>query len=180
MEIVAVLGASFSLRENEPNPCNIRIAKEVIRICTELIAQGHTPVLAVQREVGLALHELGSTSEGEWQYFIDNGGWAYHEIGQYDDGRYIGTKDVLDEALAFFEEFGATRFVAVANPFLHQQYTYFLARKHFKLMWRKVRYIGFDKESTQRWCRSWWQFAFQAVRLALGIEHGHGGRQAKA
>lgn len=180
MAIVAVLGASFSLREDEPNPCNIRIAKEAIRICRKLTRQGHTPVLALQWELDLALSKFGKLIEGSWQEIIDQGGWAYFVIGQYDDGRYLGTEELMNEALPFFEKFKATHFVAVANPFIHQQYTYWLARKHFKLMLRRVSWIGFDKESTQWWCRSWWQFVFQTVRLALRIEHGHGGRQAKA
>lgn len=181
MAIVAVLGASFSLREIEPNPCNIKIAKEAVRICEKLTKQGHIPVLVVQWELDLALSELGKLIEGcSWKEIIHQGGWAYSVIGQYDDGRYLGTGELVNEALPFFEEFNATHFVAVANPFIHQQYTYWLARKHFKLMFRKVKWIGFDKESTQRWCRSWWRFAYQTVRLALGLSHGHDGRQAKA
>lgn len=180
MTIVAVLGASFSLRDNEPGPCNVRIANEVIRICVELIEQGHIPVLAVQWEVDLALRELGSTSEGSWQHFIDNGGWAYHAIGQYDDGRYLGTKEVLNEALPFFREFSAIRFVGVANSFIHQPYLYWLARKRFKPMWRKVQGIGFDKESTQWWCRSGWQLCVYTAFTAVGGSHGHSGRQVKA
>ncbi len=46
MARVAVLAASFSLREEEPNPCNVRIAEEAFRVCDELIAEGHFPVLS--------------------------------------------------------------------------------------------------------------------------------------
>jgi len=120
MAIVGVLAASFSLRENEPNPCNVRLAEEAIRICKELIEQGHTPVLGAQWEIGLALQKKGEYSENTWGHFIEVKGWAYYEIGQYDDGRYLGTKEVLDEAMPFFKEMGVTRFVGVANPFIHQ------------------------------------------------------------
>ena len=178
MAIVAVLGASFSLRENEPNPCNIRLAEELVRICKELQANGHTPVVAVQWEIFLAFRQLTTET-----YFIPEttlyNGWYCHEIGQYNDGKYLGTKEVLEEAMPFFRSHNATHFVGVANAFIHQPYLYALARKDFSLMPKLVRGIGFDKESTQWWCRSWWQLTFQTVRLALGLSHGHNGRQAK-
>lgn len=181
MAIVGVLAASFSLEEQEPNPCNMRLGDEAIRVCKQLIEQGHTPILAVQWEIGLALQQKGTIEEGEWREFIQSGGWAYEEIGQDEDGSYLGTKEVFERALPFFKKLGATRFVGVANPFIHQPYLYWLARGHgMKLMWRHVRWIGFDKQSTQWWCRSWWQFAYQTVRLALGNEHGHNGRQEQS
>jgi hypothetical protein len=180
MANVAVLGPSFSLRENEPNPCNILIAEEVLRICHKLAQEGHNPVVVNQWEVGLAFRSHGTLLERDsHKELIASGAWPYLEIGQYNDGRYLGTKELINEALPFFAKFNATHFVAVANPFVHQQYTYWLARKHFKLMLRRVNWIGFDKESTQWWCQSWWQFAFQTVRLAFCLPHGYRGRQVK-
>lgn len=180
MAIVAVLGAAFSLREKEPNPCNVRLAVEAVRICVELKAQGHTPILVVQWEVGLAVKHYGQVLTGSSEEFIKNLVTDYHEIGQYDDGRYLGTKELFEEALPFFKKAGATHFVAVANPFLHQPYAYLLARKRFKPLWRRVYGIGFDKQSTQWWCRSWWQLLAYTVWLKFGGAHGHNGRQVKA
>ena len=170
MAIVAVLGASFSLREDEPNPCNVRLAKEVERISDNLVSNGHLPVVVVQWEIDLALRRLGA----------DVVNWDYKVIGPFDTDEYLGTEELITEASSFFQSFGATKFVAVANPFIHQQYVYFLARKHFKLMLRRVRWIGFDKQSSQWWCRSWWQFLYQTARLAMGASHGYDGKQAKA
>jgi hypothetical protein len=178
MAVVAVLVASFSLREVEPNPCNVRLAEEAVRICDDLVAAGHTVVIAAQWEVDLALQELGTFSEYDDATELHRAGaWLYMKIDQYDDGRYLGTKEVLEEALDFFQEYNATEFVAVANPFIHQPYVYWLARKHFKLRRQRVRQIRFDPESAQWWCRSWYQFAWQTVRLALGVRHGYAGRQ---
>ena len=181
MATVAVLAASFSLREDEPNPCNVRIAEEAFRICDELIAAGHVPILSAQWEVDLALHERRTADDFQFlprEVVIDQGVIPYvGSIGQLDDGQYLGTREVYDEALKLFREHGCTHFVGVAQPFIHQPYLYAMARKDFKLIWKRTRKIGFDKESTQWWCRSWWQFALQSVRLALGLEHGYNGRQ---
>lgn len=185
IKVVGVLAASFSLRDEEPNPCNQRLAEETFRICDELLTQGYLPVVVAQWEIDLALRELrtargfGRLSRRE---ALQKNITVYAgSIGQYDDGRYLGTKELLDEAMPLFKEYGATRFVGVANPFIHQPYLYWLARgTKLKLMWRRVRWIGFDRQSTQWWCRSWWQFAFQTIRLALGVTHGHDGRQAQA
>lgn len=185
IEMVGVLAASFSLRNEEPNPCNRRLAAETFRICDELLKQGYVPVVVAQWEVDLALRELRTAHDfgypSKKEVLRKNIVVYAGSIGQYDDGRYLGTKELLEEAMPLFKEHGVTRFVGVANPFIHQPYLYWLARgTGLKLMWRRVHRIGFDKQSTQWWCRSWWQFAFQTVRLALGLSHGYDGRQAQA
>lgn len=181
--VVGVLVPSFSLREQEPNPCNVRLSEEAQRICYELIDEGYLPLLVVQWEVELALQNVGnfreygfiSLEKAQGQRVIPYGG----AVGQPGTGEYLGTKEVLDKALEIFRKEGCDRLVVVANPFVHQPYTYWLARSSgLKLMWRSVRWIGFDKQSTQWWCRSWWQFLWQSARLALGIQHGYKGRQA--
>lgn len=184
MEVVAVLVASFSLREEEPNPCNVRLAKEAIRICDELVAEGYMPLLVTQWEVDLALRQMGTFAEYEplsesqivEDRIIPYGG----TIGQMADGRYLGTREVYEGALELFRHYGCTAFVGVAQAFIHQPYLYMLARKDFRLIWKRTRGIGYDKQSTQWWCRSWWQFAFQAFRLMAGSKHGYKGKQAKA
>ena len=169
MTTTAVLVASFSLREgNEPNPCNRRLALEALRIYWELVEEGRKPILIVQWEVGLALRLLGQ------------GRLIYKEIGQLEDGAYLGTKEIFDVAVGLFEDRGATEFVGIANAFIHQPYLYWLARRHFRLVWKRVRGIGFDSDSDQWWCRSWWQLlAYTGYGFVTGA-HGHDGRQAKA
>ena len=182
-EKVAVLVPAFALRKVEPNPCNKRLAREALRICESLVKDGYHPVLVVQWEVELALKKLGKFDEYDQittdmvcsQGVIEYGG----TIEQRADGGYLGTQEVLDDALTLFREHRCTSLVVVANPFIHQQYTYWLARKSgLKLKWKRVKWIGFDKQSTQWWCRSWYQFLWQTVRLAVGLEHGYKGRQA--
>ena len=165
MAKVAVLALSFSLRDEEPNPCNVRLAEETQRICRDLLGEGHAAVLAAQWEVGLALPRQNR--------------WPYLEVDPRNDGKYLDTNEVFAAALEFFRAHGATRIVVVANPFIHQPYAYWLAHKHFRPMWRRVRWIGFDRQSTQWWCRSWWSLVLYTLRTALGFQHGHGGRQAK-
>ena len=182
MARVAVLAASFSLREEEPNPCNVRIAEEAFRICDELIAKGHTPFLVAQWEVDLALDQLRTAIDyGDYlsrEEVFGNGVVPYlGSVSQPDDGSYLGTKELYDAALPLFKGQECTHFVGVAQPFIHQPYLYWLARGDFKLLWKKTRDIGFDPESTQPWCRSRAQFAHQSVRLLLGNEHGYNGRQ---
>lgn len=182
MAIVLVVAPSFSLREDEPNPCNAKLAEEAMRICEQLLRDGHQIILVPQWEVGLALRRHGTIKEyASTAECVGAGAWPYHEAGQRSDDRYLDTKDVVEEALVFAKKNGATHVVAVANPFIHQPYTYWLVRKGgLRLMWRRVRWIGFDPESTQWWCRSWWKFTYQTVRLALGFKHGYADRQAKA
>ncbi|MFZ2126092.1 MAG: hypothetical protein WAV04_01110 [Candidatus Microsaccharimonas sp.] len=181
MAIVAVLGAAFSLREQEPNPCNVRLAQEVLRACDELRARGHMPVVAVQWEIDAALQSLGRTKTYDnVRSVFDDGAFPYMVIGQYDDGRYLGTREVLKEALPFFGDMGATHFVGVAQPYIHQPYLYWLARKSFRLIWIRTRRIGFDPDSTQQWCRSWWQLTKYTVKILITGSHGYDGRQAKA
>lgn len=177
MAIVGVLAASFSLRIEEPNPCNVRIAEETIRICRELTASGHTVILAVQWEVGLALQQIQSLTYVMPEEKLYSG-WLYFEVGLYEDGSYLGTKELYEDVRVFLKTQGVTHFVGVANPFIHLQYLYWLARKDFKLMPRAVKWIGFDKESTQEWCRSPLKFAVHTLRLALGKSHGYNNRQA--
>ncbi len=177
---VAVLAASFSLREQEPNPCNQRLAAETVRICKQFAEAGDLPIVVAQWEVGLALREHGQFRTNLRYGQVDAETWAFGEIGQFDDGRYLGTKEVYEEARRFFHLMGATHFVAVANPFIHQPYLYWLARKHYKLVFKRVRRIGFDKQSTQWWCRSWWKLLIYTVQVALFKKHGYNNRQAQA
>lgn len=178
---VLVMVPSFSLRDDEPNPCNVRLAEEALRICYELFNIGYVPVLVAQWEVDLALHQ-----QREAVSFIDLTLQRVFEeriiiyagsVSQPEDGSYLDTKEVYEKAKQLAEEYECTYFVAVAQPFIHQPYTYWLARKDFKLIWKRTRWIGFDKQSTQWWCRSWWQFLYQTVRLLTGAKHGHDGRQ---
>ncbi len=169
---VLVLAASFSLREEEPNPCNWRIAIETMRICRDLRDRGDIVVLVAQWEVGLALRRLIS-AERLAEY-------GFMEIGQYADGRYLGTVELYQEAKSYADVVGASHITAVANPFIHLPYLYWLARSDFELRFRPIRWIGFDSRSTQWWCRSWYRLLYYTVKVAVFKDHGHNNRQAQA
>lgn len=199
MATIGVVVPAFALREVEPNPCNVRLAEETVRIVDELKKQGHDIVLVVQWEVDKALVQsgafrfLGDGDETLLDYahqpdelrkklrLVQSQGFgAYGVVGPRDDGVYLDTKFVVSSAEFLFREAGVERVVVVANPFVHRAYTYRLFKQRgWELLHPvpKVGWVGFDPESTQWWCRSWWQFSLQAVHLAFGGKSGHNGRQ---
>ncbi len=164
--IVGILALSFSSRDEEPNPCNWQLARETLRIYHELTYDGHDVVLAAQWEVARAIRRLEQRPP------------EVHEITLSKDGRYLGTREVVEQAKPFLRQQGVSKLVIVANPFIHLSYARWLARRHaFKSMRRHVGWIGFDKESNQVWCRSWWRFSVQSTQLLFGKQHGYAGRQ---
>ena len=169
MAVVAVLAASFGLRVGrEPNPCNIALAEEAMRICFKLRDEdGHKFKLIAQWEIAEALRDLG------YERYITE------EVKQRPDGTYLGTKEIYDDALEIFQMLGCVKFVAVANPFMHLFVVRRMATQHFSVLKEKVRWIGFDRESDQWWCRSWWQLVAYSLMTLTGY-HGFGGMQAKA
>ncbi len=179
--VIGVVVPSFSLREREPNPCNVRLADEAIRISGRLIARGYLPLVVAQWEVELAMKRVGKFREYEAIDYQDarRGVIPYgRTINQSESGKYLDTSDVVAGAVESFRQHGVERVVVVANPFIHQPYTYWLVHKAgMKIMWRHVRWIGFDKQSSQPWCRSWYRFLWQTIRLAVGKKHGFEGRQ---
>jgi hypothetical protein len=58
---IAIVFFSFTLRKEEPGPCNVRIAKIVEEIYTELTEEGFDVSLAGQWEVALQLVKDGYT-----------------------------------------------------------------------------------------------------------------------
>lgn len=183
-EKVGVLVPAFGLREVEPNPCNIKLAEEALRQANSLMdRKKHCEVvLVVQWEVERALKKLKHLDDDGLVKFYLARQWrtisSLHVVHQRADGQYLDTREVVDEAIKIFRAEGCTRMYIVANPFLHQQQAYALALgKGMKVRLRPTKWIGFDTQSTQWWCRSWHQFLWQAIRLMTGKKHGHNGRQ---
>src|SRR5688500_848953 len=129
MAIYGLLGASFSLREGrEPNPSNLQVARETFRMFRELRSEGHKVWVVLQWEVALAWRELGYEER-----------FVTAEIGQLPNGDYLGTRELYEKAREIFEQMGVVYFVGVAKFFIHQPYLYWLARKDFKLEWKRTR-----------------------------------------
>lgn len=134
---IGVIGLSFALRAGrEPNPCNVKLARETERVVALLKAEGHQVVVVSQWEIALSLPWVPA--------------WCVVS-GHRTKGSYLDSDEVIFQAKTFFDKCGGVdEVVIVANPFIHLQGARSKA-KGFGLKVRKVaiRWIGFDKESDQ-------------------------------
>lgn len=151
---------SFGLRaeEQEPNPCNRRLAAAVQR----LLDEATEPVLAVvsQWEVALALPP----------------GVAHTVVGPQAGRRYLDTERVWQAAVPTLHRADADRVIAVAQPLLHRVKAHRLIRQSgFTPVRARVGRIGFDasRDNTQWWTRGPVRLVVYAVLQTLT---GRGGR----
>lgn len=154
---------SFALRDEEPNPCNVRLADAVRRI---LRIEANTIVIA-QWEVALRLREYGVTVD--------------HVVNPGDDGAYLGSQEVWNEAREFLLSNGIHKVILVAQPFLQLSLIRRTVRRDgFTIIPRRIPKIGFDASplNTQPWTRSRRALLWYATKLILGGNHGHAGRQS--
>lgn len=56
---IAIVDFSYALREEEPNPCNVRLAEIVERAYYELLSEGIMVYVIAQWEVALQLEKYG-------------------------------------------------------------------------------------------------------------------------
>lgn len=155
---------SFGLGHVEPNPCNVRIAKEAERI----VAQENRKVIVVaQWEVDLQLQHDSQPPA--------------LSVEKLADGSYLGSEEVWEAAKLLFKEQGITEIIPVAQTFLHLwKIKQMITRDGFTVIARPIGKIGFDKESTQWWCRGPIQLAvYSAMQLVSGYR-GHHGKQSAA
>lgn len=82
---IAIVAFSYALRKDEPNPCNVRIAKIVERIYHELRDEGFTVYIIAQWEVALQLKADG--------IHVD------HVVQAR--STYLSSDDVFEEALEY-------------------------------------------------------------------------------
>lgn len=135
---IGVIALSFALREgHEPNPCNVKLARETERVMALLKAEGHEVVLVSQWEIALALNWVP-------MYVVRN-----HRNPE----SYLDSDEVILQAVTIFDSTdpgGMDEVVIVANPFIHLQGARSKA-KSFGLKVRNVliRWIGFYKKSDQ-------------------------------
>lgn len=156
---------AFALRreDQEPNPCNVRIAEAVERI----VASESEPVVVVaQWEPARKLRQDGCEPA--------------HVVELRADGSYLDSQGVWDEAKRVFEAQGITEVIPVAQPFLQSHAIQQMIKADgYKVVKRPVGWIGFDDNpaNTQPWTRSPWALLKYAVKVKLGGARGHNGRQ---
>lgn len=149
---------SFALRDKEPNPCNVRLAKAAKRI---LDKSGEPVMIVARRATALALQKIGVP--------------AVHVI-QKRPG-YEGSEGMVQQAALVFWIKGVKEVIPVAQPFLQLTKCIQLVRRggfktpSFWELCRLIGWIGFDPESKQPWTRGPARLAFYAIRqIFLGYK----------
>lgn len=149
---LGVVAFSFGRRDpdQEPNPCNRRLAGATARI----VRQSAGPVvLVVQWEVARALPPT----------------MPVHVVGDAPDGEYLDTERVWQAAAPILHREGVRRVIAVAQPVLHRAKAYRLIRAAgFEPLRAPVGWIGFDSSSRNRqwWTRGPLRLVLYALRQA--------------
>lgn len=156
---VGMVAFSFALREHEPNPCNIRLAKAVERI----VDGEHTKTVVAQWEVALQL----ATDRYPVALTVDPSG-----VG------YLDSEGVWEAAKEYFLKHGITTVIPVAQPFLQMaKVKQMIRRDGFEVIRRPVGWVGFDNMSTQPWTRGPLRLLAYAVKQKLTGSKGFAGRQ---
>lgn len=160
MNIKGLVVFSFALCKKEPSKCNIRLAKTVERI----IAEENYPLIIVsQWEVARQL-----TTDG---VCVD------HIVELRPDKSFLGSEQVWQEAMELFRNKQITEVIPVAHTFLHMvKIKYLIRTSGFKVINRKIDWIGFDKNSTQWWTRGPISLLLYSIFQIFGL-HGHFGKQ---
>jgi hypothetical protein len=164
--VTGVVAFAFAKREDdlEPNPCNERIAENVIRIVSEC----EMPVYVVaQWEVAQALRSRGLEPDET----VDN----------RSSGGYLDSEGVWAAARSSFRALGLTDVIAVAQPFLHLGKVRRIIRADgYRLPEVSISSIGFDNSGLNL---QWWTrgpvrlFIYAARQLLFGIRGGRRARQ---
>lgn len=140
-----IIALSFGLGSQEPSPCNRRIAREVGKI---FLKEEKPILLACQWEIARAL-----PSDVPIAVVIGN-----HR------GTYLDSQEVISRATDLFKEVGVDEVIMVAQPWLHLQKCRRLVRQAgFKVIRRRIGWIGFYKDSLQWWTRGPLQLLAYAV-----------------
>ena len=153
---------SFALREEEPSPCNVRLAEATERILAKAKRLGDVLVVA-QWEVAKKLEQDGVRVD--------------LVVTPNTDGSYLDTKDVWNQAESLFQKKGVMTVIPVAQPFLHLSKVkqlihadnYVVDVTYLSLIGR----IGVDKKSLQSWTRSPFQLLWYAAKQAIFGRKSH-------
>lgn len=159
-----IIAFSFALRasEDEPNPCNIRLAEAVKKIAQ---AEKSPVVIVTQWEIARKLRADGVP--------------VAHSVELRPDGTYLDSDIVWAEAEQVFGQHGVKEVIPVAQPFMQlTKIRMMLNKSGYKILKRKVGWIGFDKQSSQPWTRGPIRlFIYSVKQLLLGLR-GHKGQQS--
>ncbi len=129
---------SFALRaiEQEPNPCNRRLAQSVMNI---VATEKDEVVVVSQWEISRQLRAHGQRPAGSVELRPDG---------------YLDSDMVWGSARKVFEQLGIREVIPVAQPVLQMTKVKRLIKSDgFVVLERPVGTIGFDGESTQWWTR---------------------------
>lgn len=138
-------GSGSKSAKKEQNPCNVSLALEAYRIFTEEQQNtGDKVIMVAQWEVAAGLRAaLGLHLYAP--YVVEK----HRQTGEYLDSR-----EVMAQAADIFRGCGITEVIVVANPFLHLYACRQIVHEFgFTPIKRKVRWIGFCKDSLQWWTR---------------------------
>lgn len=151
MNRVGIVAFSFALREEEPNPCNIRLAKEV----KKAVSRYPDALIVCQWEVGIAVAEGGYL--------------PVRIIGPF-SGVYLDSETVWQGAMMDLWREGITDVIPIAQPFLHLTKVKRMIRKSgFNIVPWKVPWIGFDNDprNTQEWTKGPLRLLIYALKQLL-------------
>lgn len=150
---------SFGLRaiEQEPNPCNIRLAQSVMNI---LATEKDEVVVVSQWEISRQLRAHGCD--------------PIRSVELRSDGSYLDSETVWRTAREVFEEHGVREVIPVAHPTLQMAKVRRLIKSNgFVVMKEPVGTIGFDRQSTQWWTRGPLRLLLYAIVQQVTGRRGH-------
>lgn len=162
-EKIAIVGFSFASGEKEPNPCNKRLAEEVIRIAKMKREQGFEVLIMAQWEISKALQE---TINYKPSFTV----FEHMEEGKY----YLDSDEVARQTAAYLKKEKVKKVIIAANPFIHL----FVCRRLFKkagfiVLKEKIKWIGFYKNSLQWWTRGPVRLIVYIILAVLFGRRGH-------
>jgi len=168
---VGIVGFSFGLRDEEPNPSNMALAVKLQAITDDLGIDGHVVIVVAQWEITKALDERFGTN-----FYVDL------SVEQHTDGTYLDSDDVWAAAKERFVYEGVTQVIIVAQPFLHLPKLKAMVTKDkdgYEVVDYEIGVIPFDNSdlNTQPWTRSKTALAIYAAKSLLGMKRGHNGMQ---
>lgn len=163
---IGIVAFSFSQRDVEPNPCNVRLGRAVKR-AVKRYGREHVYIVA-QWEIATWLTQFGSIG-------------ADHTVWPPKDGSYLGSEGVWGVARTEFKWEDITDVISIEQPFLQRRKTHRLIKAdRFEILPFEVGKIGFDPESNQPWCRSRRALMKYAIKQMLTSGRGFNGQQKAA
>jgi hypothetical protein len=158
-ETVAIVAFSFGLRarDQEPNPCNRRLAHAVERITRQCENESINFLIVSQWGVAKQLE--------------DDGVHVDKIISASPRGYYLDSNEVWAQAIVFLQDRHVTRVIPVVHPFLQMHKVCKLIRKSDLPLERKeIGWIGFDSSpaNTQWWTKGPMRLLAYALMQALG------------